>query len=119
MSAVCYDSVYAQWQNANGFLVDGYVCGDWSLPSSEELLEAEQADKDDSWYEWAPCVSFYIYGEHGLKREYFVDRKMIEGGRLGPDGMTVTYADDQPLEIVPLFRRNTTAAEPIVDPSAN
>jgi len=108
MTAITYDTVYEQWQTASGFLIDGYVCGDWGLPSAEELLEAETADAEDGWYEWEPCVSFYVYGEHGLKREYFVDRKMIESGSIGPDGITVTYGDNQPLEIIPLYRIGST-----------
>lgn len=107
MSSLTYAEVHAEWVNASAFLVDGYVCGDWSLPSTDELPEAEQAAKDDGYSDYEPCVSFYIYGEHGLKREYFVDRAMVEAGQLEDGRLRVIYDDKKPMEIVPLVRKGT------------
>jgi hypothetical protein len=71
------------------------------MPSPDELADPE--DEED-------FVSFYVYGEHGISREYHVDRTMIEGGSMRGKSVTVDYASDYVLEIVPLFKAPEYAA---------
>jgi len=80
------------------------VCGDFCIPCPEELAEAEKAEEDDEFSEYEANVSFYIYGEYGLKREYYVDRGMLEKAEAKEHGLTVTYWDGSALDIEPLFQ---------------
>ena len=52
--------------------VNGAVSGDWSLSSSEELEEEDPT-----------VLSFYVYGEHGLYWEYFIDQVRDKPRRSG------------------------------------
>jgi hypothetical protein len=94
--------IYEEWRNARAFLVDDYVCGSFSIPSIEDLADAEDAENEGRSADHAKCVAFYIFGEHGLKREYHVDREMIENGEAYSHGMKVIYCDGKPLTIIPL-----------------
>jgi len=101
-----YPDVYDNWRRARAFVVDGFVCGDFSVPSPDDLVAAEEEESDYL----EDGVAFYVYGERGLKREYFVDREMIEAGKVTDDGLVVEYSDKKPLEITPLYRRSEVAA---------
>jgi len=101
-----YQDVYDNWSRAWAFVIDGFVCGDFSVPSPDDLAAAEE-DEDDYLEDG---VAFYVYGERGLKREYFVDRQMIESGKVTDDGMVVEYSDKEPLEITPLYKRREVQA---------
>lgn len=105
-----YLEVYVKWAAARAFVVDDFVCGDFSLPSPEELAEAEAGDNDGCLSDYEPYVSLYIYGEHGLKREYFVSRQQIETGTPVAGGIQITYDDGRPLVIIPLFFPETLEA---------
>jgi hypothetical protein len=111
VSEVSYSDIYEAWRSAPAFLVDHMVCGDFSIPSAEDLADAEAADEDDRFAEYEPYVAFYVYGERGLKREYFVDRKMIENGESYADGLRVVYCDGKALTIEPLFRAEELSAK--------
>lgn len=97
-----YPAIYDEWRAARAFLVDHFVCGDFSIPSPEDLAYAIAADEEGCGAEWEPFVSFCIHGEHGLKREYFVSREEIENGEPYGGGLRVIYGDGKPLTIVPL-----------------
>lgn len=103
-----YDEVYEKWREARAFLVDDLVCGDFSVPSAEDLADAIAAEDEGRMADWDPCVSFYVYGESGLKREYFLTREMIESGEKYKNGMRVVYYGDHALVIVPLVELVTT-----------
>ena len=97
-----YPDIYDEWRAARAFLVDHFVCGDFSIPSPEDLADAIAAEEEGCTADWEPYVSFYIYGERGLKREYFVSREEIENGEKYGGGVRVIYGDGKPLTIVPL-----------------
>jgi len=99
-----YAAIFTVWRQARAFVVDGMVCGDFCIPCPEELAEAEKAEEDDEFSEYEANVSFYIYGEYGLKREYYVDRGMLEKAEAKEHGLTVTYWDGSALDIEPLFQ---------------
>jgi hypothetical protein len=99
---VNYANVYEVWRQARAFVVDDYVCGDFSVPSAEDLEDAIAAEAEGHTADWEPYVSFCIYGEHGLKREYFLSREEIESGEAYKGGMRVVYCDGKPLTIIPL-----------------
>lgn len=72
-----------KWENAKGFLINGMICGDFSINSS---------DDDDN------VVSFYIYKNKGLYAEYFIDTEELDNGKLTDEGIVINYSGE-PLEI--------------------
>jgi len=102
-----YATVYECWRQARAFLVDDYVCGAFSIPSAEDLDDAIAADAEGRTADWEPYVSFFIYGEHGLKREYFLSREQIESGEEYNGGVRVIYCDGKALTVVPLVEVST------------
>ena len=103
-----YLDIYEQWRNARAFLVDDLVCGSFSIPSGDDLADAEAADEEGRSADYGPCCAFYVYGEHGIKREYYVDRRMLESGESYAHGMKVIYCDGKPLTIVPLVEAGSS-----------
>jgi hypothetical protein len=99
---VKYPTIYEEWRAARAFVVDNYVCGDFSIPSPEDLADAIAADEEGRTADWEPYLAFYVYGERGLKREYFISREEIENGESYAGGVRVIYCDGKPLTIVPL-----------------
>ena len=76
-------------------------------PIAEELAEAEAADEEAQYSDHEPFTSFYVYGELGLKREYFVDRGMIDRGEHRDGGVLIVRDGDHRLTIEPLFADST------------
>lgn len=97
-----YPTIYDEWRAARAFLVDHFVCGDFSIPSPEDLADAIAEDEEGRTADWEPYLAFYVYGERGLKREYFISREEIENAESYRGGVRVIYCDGKPLTIVPL-----------------
>ncbi|MGR5448531.1 hypothetical protein ACP3V3_01860 [Vibrio sp. PNB22_3_1] len=82
-----YDTLLNQWSEIPAFLINGFVCNDFSLNNEDEDSHIE--------------VSFYIYGKRGLCAEYFISREEIEKGKIIDGGISVNYSGEE-LNIVAL-----------------
>lgn len=103
MSGVGYLDIYEAWSNAQAFVVNNRVCGNFSVPSPDDLADAEAAEGEGQCPDFEPCAAFYIYGEQGFRREYYVSRTMIEHGERYEDGFCVTHDGDHEITIEPLY----------------
>ncbi|AMO55582.1 hypothetical protein GZ77_09445 [Endozoicomonas montiporae] len=91
-----FEKLDLAFRQASAFIVGGNVCGDYSLSYLDDPEDGN--------------IAFYIYGERGLYREYFVSKEMINNGTIRTcHQLTVTYYDGKPLTIQPLFPRLDSA----------
>ena len=80
------------FKNANGFIVNGTVCGDWSFPGKDE--------------EGADSIAFYLYGGHGLTEEVFVDTEaLIQASFDNNMEVVVKSLHGKDVSICPLFKK--------------
>lgn len=79
----------SKWENAKAFLLDGRVCGDFSLGCVNSEAEDDQG------------LEFHLYGQRGKNGKYYVEREQLDKGTLTSEGVVIDYYGEE-VEIVPL-----------------
>ena len=86
------------FKSADGFIVNGVVCGDWSFPGKDE----EEADS----------IAFYLYGSHGLTEEVFVDTEaLIQASFDNNMEVVVKSLHGKDVSICPLFKKEVIVSD--------